>query len=118
MDKRAGGKRREAKPAEPGGAWIAVMCELLKGALAAVAAAVLTLLAAADTSAHLTGDELLTRLRSLSSAFLVCGDARRLTEDACALLERHRVPLLTWGEQSHPLLRTVDLNAFRAGGGL
>lgn len=45
MDKRAGGKRREAKPAEPGGAWIAVMCELLKGALAAVAAAVLTLLA-------------------------------------------------------------------------
>ena len=80
--------------------------------------AVLTLLAAADTSAHLTGDELLTRLRSLSSAFLVCGDARRLTEDACALLERHRVPLLTWGEQSHPLLRTVDLNAFRAGGGL
>ena len=80
--------------------------------------AVLTLLAAADTSAHLTGDELLTRLRSLSSAFLVCGDARRVTEDACALLERHRVPLLTWGEQSHPLLRTVDLNAFRAGGGL
>ena len=62
----------------------------------------LTLLAAADTSAHLTGDELLTRLRSLSSAFLVCGDARRVTEDACALLERHRVPLLTWGEQSHP----------------
>ena len=45
MDKRAGGKRREAKPAEPGGAWIAVMCELLKGALAAVAAAVVTLLA-------------------------------------------------------------------------
>ena len=45
MEKRAGGKRRETKPAEPGGAWIAVMCELLKGALAAVAAAVLTLLA-------------------------------------------------------------------------
>ena len=36
----------------------------------------------------------------------------------CALLERHRVPLLAWGEQSHPLLRVLDLNAFRAGGGL
>ena len=43
MEKRAGGKRREAKPAEPGGAWIAVMCELLKGGLAAVLAALLVL---------------------------------------------------------------------------
>lgn len=27
-------------------------------------------------------------------------------------------PPLAWGEQSHPLLRVLDLNAFRAGGGL
>ena len=28
------------------------------------------------------------------------------------------LPLLAWGEQSHPLLQVLDLNAFRAGGGL
>ena len=80
--------------------------------------AVLTLLAAADTAVSITADEILPRLRSLSGAFLVCGDVRRLDAGTCALLERHRVPLLAWGEQSHPLLRILDLNAFRAGGGL
>ena len=76
---------------------------------------VLTLLAAADTSASLAGEEILAHLHSLSNAFLICGDTRCLDADTCALLERHRVPLLTWGQQSHPLLQTVDLNAFRAG---
>ena len=79
---------------------------------------VLTLLAGADTSASLTGADILGRLRTLSSTFLVCGDVRRLDAGACALLERHRVPLLAWGEQTHPLLQVLDLNAFRAGGGL
>ena len=63
-------------------------------------------------------DEILPRLRTLSGAFLICGDVRRLDAGTCTLLERHRVPLLAWGEQSHPLLRVLDLNAFRAGGGL
>ena len=80
--------------------------------------AVLTLLAAADTAVSITADEILPRLRTLSGAFLICGDVRRLDAGTCALLERHRVPLLAWGEQSHPLLRVLDLNAFRAGGGL
>ena len=64
--------------------------------------AVLTLLAAADTAVSITADEILPRLRTLSGAFLICGDVRRLDAGTCALLERHRVPLLAWGEQSHP----------------
>ena len=79
---------------------------------------VLTLLAAADTSAALTGDEILSHLHSLSSTFLVCGDVRQLDEGTCALLEQHHVPLLAWGEQTHPLLQVLDLNTFRAGGSL
>ena len=78
----------------------------------------LTLLAGADTSSPLTGGDILAHLRGLSSTFLVCGDVRRLEADACALLERHRVPLLAWGEQTHPLLQVLDLKAFRAGGSL
>ena len=79
---------------------------------------VLTLLAAADTSASLTGGEILAHLSSLSSAFLVCGDIRRLDAGACAVLERHRVPLLAWGQQSHPLLQVLDLRSFQTGGSL
>lgn len=79
---------------------------------------VLTLLAAADTSASLTAGDLLTRLSSFSSTFLVCGDADSLEEAACALLSQSHVPLLAWGEQSHPLLTVLDLHAFQSGGGL
>jgi len=77
---------------------------------------ILTLLAAADTGESLTDEALLSQLTTFSNTVCVCGDCRRLEESLCALLARHHVPLLTWGEQQHPLLRTVDLHAFRTGG--
>ena len=80
--------------------------------------ALLLLLAAADPSASLTGEEIRARLPGLSSTFLVCGDVRRLEEGACALLARHHVPLLAWGRQAHPLLPVLDLHDFREGGRL
>ena len=76
----------------------------------------LMLLAAADTTADLESDTLMSRLTSFSNTVCVCGDCRELDGDVCALLARHHVPLLTWGEQTHPLLRTVDLRSFRTGG--
>ena len=74
------------------------------------------LLAAADTTADLESDTLLSRLTSFSNTVCVCGDCRELDGDVCALLARHHVPLLIWDEQTHPLLRTVDLRSFRTGG--
>ena len=43
MTRKQRGKRQEKKPEDSGGTWIAVMCELLKGGLAAVLAALLVL---------------------------------------------------------------------------
>lgn len=77
---------------------------------------VLTLLSAADTSENLSSDQLLDQLSSFSNTVCVCGDCRALDESTCALLARHHVPLLTWGEQEHPLLQTVNLQSFRTGG--
>ena len=77
---------------------------------------ILTLLAAADTGESLTDESLLSQLTTFSNTVCVCGDCRRLEEGVCALLARYHVPLLTLGEQQHPLLRTVDLRSFRTGG--
>ena len=81
-------------------------------------AGVLSLLAGADTASALSAADVETHMPRLSGAFLICGEVRRLDEATCGLLSRHRVPLLAWGVQAHPLLQVLDLNAFRAGGGL
>ena len=59
-------------------------------------------LAAADTAVSITADEILPRLRTLSGAFLICGDVRRLDAGTCAAGAAPRPPAGLGGTVSPP----------------